>query len=100
MIRLVFSASPITAEEDCLVGAMAFSCEGEGTVEMSFHPCGLREQVRFPQFLNEPESGPHGADGVRTARADADGEDVENRETHRDEGAIRGISGSMNEAPA
>jgi hypothetical protein len=66
------------ADEKRLVGAVAFAGEGEGAVEVDFDAGGLVEDAGFAEAIEEAAGGAHRADGVRAARADANGEDFEN----------------------
>jgi hypothetical protein len=46
------------------------------------HPGHVAEQTVVAQPLDEGVGGPHGPDGVRTRRPDADGEEVEDADGH------------------
>ncbi len=70
------------AEDDAAVGAVALAGGAERAIQFDAHAGDLRHQAIGLQAGGEHQRGAHRADRVRAGRADADLEEVENRNSH------------------
>ena len=74
----------LQAPEHRLVAAVTVSGGAEGAEQLGLDPDGPVEELVGGQPLDEPTGGPHRADRVGAGRADADAEQVERADGHRD----------------
>ena len=74
----------LQAPEHRLVAAVAVSGGAERAEQLGLDPYGPVEELVGGQPFDEPTGGPHRADRVGAGRADADAEQVERADGHRD----------------
>ena len=70
------------AEDDTAIGTVALASGAEGAIQLHAHAGHLRHQPIGFESRGEHQRGAHRADGVRAGRADANLEEVENRNSH------------------
>ena len=69
------------AEQHGGIGRVAVSGQGERAEQLDSHAADRAEPLAQP--LRKPERGAHRSDRVRTRRTDADGEQLEHADRHR-----------------